>query len=197
MSNLLWHKEHSFDYPIPLNNELDKPYRTNPKLLKLIDYIFRHVKFEHRRLYIEVSTAGTRTLTKDMANVAVAITRHFIDNPQQYGHKMENIMMQIIIRMWKQTFKHCILQEKPLDKYYAAKFQLLTIENGLWEELIRTVDNKDYIQHGDDMVNKRIGVISNTTGKQVGLRERKNNKIHSPASLKEGGKQFEYLASLE
>jgi len=197
MSDLTWHKEHAFDYPIPFNTELDRPYRTNPKLLKLIDYIFRHVKFEYRTLYIEVSTSGSRTLTKDMGNIAVSITKHFMDNPQQYGHKMENIMMQIIIRMWKQTFKHCILQEKKLDKYYAAKFKLLTIENGLWEELIRTVEKKDYIQHYDDMVNKRIGVISEITGKQVGLRERKNNKIHNPASLKEGGKQFEYLASLE
>ena len=175
-----------FAYPIPFNSELREmeliPYRTNTELHRKIDYLFRHVKFEHRKLFIDVSTSGSRQLVSDMSTIAVGIIRHFILYPQKYGHKIDNIYMQILVRMWKQTFKHCKLQERQLDKYYSTKIVLLMIENGLMEELVRTVQKDDFIQDYDEMVTNRDG---------KGLRE--SNR----ASMKEGSKHFEYLASLE
>ncbi len=178
--------EDYFAYPIPFNSELKDidliPYRTNSQLHRKIDYLFRHVKFEHRQLFIDISTSGSRQLICDMSVIAVGIIRHFILYPQKYGHKIDNIHMQILVRMWKQTFKHSKLQEKKLDKYYSTKIVLLMIENGFIEELVRTVKEDDFIQDYDDMVKKRKG---------SGLRE--SNR----ASMKEGSKHFEYLANLE
>lgn len=180
-----------FTYPIPFNSELKEldlvPYRTNSSLHRKIDYIFRHVTFEHRKLFINVSTSGSRQLVNDMSTKAVSMVRHFMQYPQQYGHKMDNIHMQILVRMWRQTFRHCVMQELKLDKYYSTKMILLMIENGLIEELIRTVDDKDYIQHNDDMITK---VRYNEDGTKLGLRERK-------LQTQEGSKNFEYLCTLE
>lgn len=175
-----------FAYPVPFNKELEEdgliPYRTNEKLHRKIDYLFRHVSFMHRELFIEVSTSGSRQLVSDMSTKAVAIARYFIKNPQQFGNKMDNIHMQIIIRMWKQLFRHCLMQERELDKYYAMKMRILGIENGLLEELIRTVDEEDFVQNADDMIKKRTG---------------SNLRDSNRASMKEGSKHFEYLCNLE
>ena len=175
-----------FTYPVPTNKELEEldlvPYRTNAVLHRKIDFLFRHVSFMHRKLFIDVSTSGSRQLINDMSTKAVAITRYFIENPQQFGNKMDNIHLQILVRMWKQTFRHCKMQNIELDKYYATKMKLMSIDNGLIEELIRTIDEKDYIQNGNDMVKIR---------NDIGLRD--NHR----GSLKEGSKHFEYLAGLE
>ncbi len=183
-----------FAYPLPTNMELREseliPYRTNARLKRKIDYLFRHVKFEYNSLYIDVSTSGARTLTTDMSNIAVGATRYFLQNPQQFAHKLDNVTLQIIVKMWKQTFKHCKLQEKELDRYYATRMKLLGIDNGLVEELIRTVEEKDFIQHNDNMVKKRT-TISPLTNKPVGLRDKVSYGTH------EGSKTFEYLCSLE
>ena len=181
-----------FAYPLPFNDELYElqliPYRTNTHLKIKIDYIFRHVTFEHRELFIEVSTSGSRELLSDMSRVALGCTRYFILNPQQFAYKMENIHMQILVKMWKQTFKHCKMQYKELDKYYATKMKLLMIENGLIEELIRTADEKDYIQTNDDMVKRRVNKYTN---KELPLRER----VYYGGNVTT--KELEYLCSLE
>lgn len=175
-----------FAYPLPFNSELYEqgliPYRTNKVLKDKVHWLFSHVKFEHRELYLEVSSMGSRGLLNDMARVAVGAVRYYLMYPQQFGRKMENIHLQLLVKMWRQTFRHCKYQEKKLDKYYATKMMLMAIDNGLLEELIRTVEEKDYIQHGDDMVKKRVG---------KGLREQNR------ASMKEGSSNFEYLCSLE
>lgn len=186
MDNNTIRKIEHFSYPLPYNKELYElgliPYRANVALRRKIDELFRSPKFLYRELFIDVSTSGSRQLTNDMARVAIGSCRYYLMYPQQFAHSMENIMMQVIVKMWKQTFRHCAYQEKELDKYYAAKMKLLSIENGLWEELLRVCEENDYIQHGDDMVKKRKG---------KGLRE--SNR----ASMREGSKYFEYLASLE
>jgi len=161
-----------FDYPTPFNKELVElglvPYRTNSPLKRKIDYIFRHIHNPHRQDFIDISTSGDRKLVEDMATRAVALVRHFLLYPQQYGHKLENIHLQIIVRMWRQMFRQRVMQNKPTDIYYPARMKLVSIENGLLEELIRTVESKDYIQHNDDMVKKRY----DKDGKQVPLRGR-------------------------
>jgi len=99
---------------VPFNRELDVPYRAPKKLKDMIDYIFSHpiVPSKQRRLYIDVSTMGSRSLLNDMAVRAIAMTRHFVENPNQYGGSMENIQFQVLSRMWKQVFNHMHKQER-------------------------------------------------------------------------------------
>lgn len=179
-------------YLVPFNNELDPPYRVPKKLKEMISYIFSHPTLEvkRRKLFIDVSASGSRVLTNDMGRVAVAMCRHFVNNKAQYGHSLENIQFQIIIRMWRQVFNHMFKQSRidEIDKYLGAKMMLLGIENGFWDELLRVVIEEDYYQTNDNMVKVREG---------VGLRERRKDKLHNPASLKEGTTHFEYLCSLE
>ena len=162
-----------FEYPIPFNSELRElnliPYRTNAPLKRKVDYIFRHVYNPYNKDFIELSTSGDRKLVEDMATRAVGVMRHFMLYPQQYNHKAENIHLQVIVRMWKQTFRQRTMQNKPADMYYPTKMKLISIENGLIEELIRTIDESDYIQHNDDMVKKRYF----KDGTQVPLRGRR------------------------
>ena len=159
------------DYLVPLNKDLDIPYRANSKLKNMVDYLFSHPSLPRSSilLYRACKTSGSKQLLNDMSIRAIAMTKHYVDNQQQYGYKMENIYMQIIIRMWKQTFKHMKLQNKePLDEYITAKMKLLSIENGLWDELLRVVREEDYIVHGDDM-RKKTRKIKTHTGYLCGL----------------------------
>lgn len=184
-------------YLMPFNSELDAPYRAPKKLKEMVTYIFSHPKvpYKQRQLFIDVSQSGSRGLVNDMAVRAIAMTRYFVENPQQFGHSMENIQFQILRRMWMQVFSHMFKQESHPKQtcdtewvYLGITYKMLTIENGFWDELLRVVYEKDYHQTYDDMVKHRDG---------IGLRERKSNKPSNHASLIEGGKHFEYLCSLE
>ena len=193
-----------FAYPVPFNSELHEleliPYRTNKTLKDKINYLFSHVTFEHRQLFIEVSTMGSRGLINDMSRAAVGVMRYYLLHPQQFGHKIDNIHLQILVRMWKQTFKHCKMQYKQLDKYYSTKMKLLMIENGFIEELIRTCEDVDFIQHNDDMVKplsergvvgERIMYDNSWKPCAADIRARKS------LGTSEGTANFEYLASLD
>jgi len=154
------------DYLVPFTSELTIPYRAKMKLQRMVDYLFKHPTLppKHRKLYIDVSTSGSRQLVNDMSIRAIAMVKHFVDNQPQYNHNMENIQFQILHRMWRQTYKHSKLQNKTIDDYYGAKMKTLGIENGLWDELLRVVKEEDYIVTNDSMVKRR---------KDLGLRERK------------------------
>jgi len=183
-------------YLVPFNRELDVPYRAPKKLKDMVSYIFSHVTVpsKQRKLFIDVSSMGSRSLVNDMAVRAIAMARHFVEHPNQYGGSMENIQFQVLRRMWVQVFNHMHKQERYPDvdsddwTYLGITYKMLTIENGFWDELLRVVIDKDYHQTNDDMVKRRDG---------IGLRERKNNKVSDRASLREGGTYFEYLSSLE
>lgn len=89
-----------------------------------------------------------------MARVAIALCREFLANPQHYGGALENIQMQILVRMWKMTFLHVSVQGVEVDMYYKTKMKMLSIENGFWDELIRVVQVEDYIQDSVQMRKK-------------------------------------------
>jgi len=179
-----------FAYPTPFNLELKElgliPYRTNSRLEEKIRWLFSHPHYIHRDIFIDVASDGSKGLVKDMAIKAVGIMRHFLENPQQYGHSADNIHMQILVRMWRQVYRHKKFQRKNVTQYIAAKMRLLSIENGLIEELIRTCTDKDYVQHGDDMIKKREG---------VGLREKRKPKKKRRKST--GKNYMDYLCSLD
>lgn len=173
-----------FAYPVPFTYELKElelqPYRTNPKLEEKISYLFSHPTFSYHKTFVEVSNSGSKGLINDMAVRAVAIMRYFLLNPQQFGHKVENIQMQILIRMWRQVYRHKKYQRKEADKYLAVKMKLLTIENGFIETLIETCDSGNYIQKGEDMCKKPD-----------------TKKVKRAKGLKDGTPYFEYLCNLE
>lgn len=181
------------EYFPPFNRELDIPYRAPKKLKEMIAYIYSHPKVpkKNRELFIDVSQAGSRTLVNDMACVAIAICKYFVDHPQQFAHSMENIHFPILHRMWHQVFNHMFKQERTEHiegVFLRTSLKMLSIENGFLDELLRVVQEKDYYQTNDDMVKVRSGVE---------LRGRKNAKQHNPASLHEGDTHFEYLCSLD
>lgn len=171
-----------YAYQTPHTMELKElgliPYRTNDKLEEKIRYLFSHPTFKHYKLFAQVASDGSKGLVKDMGVKAVGLMRHFLMFPQQYGHAVENIHMQLLIRMWRQTYRHRVFQRKPLDEYYATSMRLLSIENGLIEELIRTCDDKDYVTYEQ----------YNDLKRPRGERRR---------GMEEGSKHFEYLCSLE
>ena len=195
-----------FAYPLPYNSELYSmeliPYRTNKSLKDKIDYLFKHPTFEHSNLYVDVSTSGDRKLLNDMSCIATACVRYYLQYPQQFGNSLDNIHMQILVRMWKQTFRHCKMQYRQLDKYYATKMKLLLIENGLIEELIRTVKEKDYIQRYDDMVTslESRGINPSKTKYMYDTKWNKcepNIRARKSLGTQEGSDNFEYLCSLD
>jgi hypothetical protein len=157
-----------YDFPIPFNKELRElnliPYRTNKELIDSIDYIFSHPYNTHNKLYQETKEFSRYNLQIKMGNTAVGVMRYFLDNPNQFGNSIDNIHMQILVRMWKDIFYFIKLEKRELDKYYSTKLKLLSIDNGFIDILQKTCIDKDYIQHYDDMVKRREG---------VGLRERK------------------------
>lgn len=160
------------------------PYRANAELKRRVDSLFRNPTNPFYRDYIDISTSGSRGLVNDMAIRAIAIARYYVTYPQQFGNAFTNIEMQILVRMWKQMFKHELLQEKPPEMYKPTKMKLLKISDGFFSELLRVVKEEDYIQSSDDMVKKRY-----VDGVQIGLRERKEPKKTSV--------YFEYLCNLE
>ena len=179
------------DYLLPFTSELKLPYRAKMGLKRKIDYLFRHPKFPkaHRERFIDVSTSGSRVLVNDMAIRAIALMQEFMDNPQQYGHNIANIEFQILLRMWRQVYKHCKLQSRDIDEYLGMKMVLLGVENGLWEELMRVVQEQDYIATGDSMVKQRKGVGLRDTKKPRGVQVRYGGDVETA--------EFRYLCSLE
>lgn len=184
-------------YWLPFKKDLTIPYRANRTLKDKIDYIFRHPSLpqKNRTLYIDVSTSGSRQLNNDMATLAIALTKEYITNPQHYGNAMENIQFQIIMRMWRQTFRHCSMQQYKVEEYIGTKMKTLAIENGLFDELVRVVLEEDYIKHNDDMVKKRKLPFKtydhNWKATNRDVRGRVGLGTH------EGSKNFDYLCSLE
>lgn len=174
-------------YLVPFNKELNVPYRAPEELKDKIKYVFSHPKVPkaQRNLFIEVSKSGSKQLVNDMGCVAIAMTRHFVENPQQYANCIENIHFQLLRRMWKQVFNHLHKQENYPDlddwKYLGIKYRMLSIENGLLDELIRVVKQEDYVQDSKDMRKH----------------DRPAKKSEKNGLLVEGSKHFEYLCTLE
>jgi len=145
-------------YLVPFNEELNAPYRAKNELMEMVRYIFSHptVPVRQRKLFIDVSQSGSRGLINDMSVRAIAMTRYFVDNPQQFAHSMENIQFQILRRMWKQIFSHMFKQgrDEHTDAewvYLGVTYKHLAIDNGLWDELLRVVKEEDYHQTSKSM----------------------------------------------
>lgn len=170
-----------YAYPIPFNIDLKDldliPYRTNTQLEQSVYRIFSHPHFDHRETFLDVANSGSKGLVNDMCVRAVAVMRHYLDNPQQYGHTTENIHMQILVRMWRQVYRHKKFQRRPTIEYQRTKMKLLEVSDGFIDLLITTCMSKNYIQHSNDM--------------------RKQPKPKRKKRKKTGKSYIDYLCSLE
>ena len=167
-----------------------RPYRVGNELKSKLHYVFSHPTLPrgHVQMFLDVAGSGSRGLTNDMGTIAVALTQVFMDNPSQFGGKYENVQAQILIRMWRQVYRHRVFQGKDLEAYLSAKMKTLSIENGLWDELWRVTMEKDYTLSHAGMRKHREGMSHSDTKKPRD--ERKD-------ATQEGSKAFEFYASLE
>ena len=178
-------KNSYFDYSIPKIYELKEmyqtPYKFSKKLRNRVDYIFLHPKNKYNKIY---NNLHKDTDSNDMLKSAYLNVRYYMDNPQQFNHTMTLIAPQVLVSMWKAFLslnKH--LRGNQYDIYHKTQMELLPlIEDGLLEMILADINNNKIIMSGNDMVKVRKG---------KGLREQNRG------SMKEGGKNFEYLCSLE
>ena len=161
-------KENYFEYPVRPNWELQEdymtPYRFSEELKQYVKYMFEHPKHsKFRGLF--TSLAIDRDYN-DMLKPAYLIIRDFQDNPQHYGHSMDNVVPTMLVRMWKaflSLHKNC--RGAQFTRYYPASMRMLVLGRGKFLDIfLKDIDEGNFILHGDDMVKERKG---------VGLRERR------------------------
>ncbi|OQX58590.1 MAG: hypothetical protein B5M52_05130 [Helicobacteraceae bacterium 4484_230] len=174
------HRSEYFDYKVPYWSEIkkqyDAPYKFKKDFTDKVDALFSSPRHRWSKKYTDMRWDCDANM---MAQVLYRYVRYARDNMASIGGSMENISPQVTVTMWKKllglhkTYKRTVIQ-----RFYAAHVARLHARVAdLMEEMVRIQDEKDYWWHYTDM--------------------RKNKKVHSPASLKEGGRHFEYLASLE
>jgi hypothetical protein len=178
-------KKDYFQYPVPLSYELRElyksPYKFSDELREYVNYMFTHPYNKYNKLYHNLHTEWD---SNDMLKPAYLMAMHYMKYPQRYGHAMDNIADTMLVRMWKQFLHlHKHLRGVQFSSYMPTKMKMLTIGNGLFlEKLIDEINSGVIIMSSDDMIKKREG---------KGLRE------SAHASMKEGGREFEYLCSLD
>lgn len=148
-------------YTLPFNSELESPYRAKQQLQDKVAYIFNHpsVPRAQRNLFKDISTKGSKGLINDMSTVAIGITIYYMKNPQQFGHSFENIHFAIIRRMWLKLFNHIHMQKDDRIhrddwEYIGITMKMLSVQNGLLDELIRVVTEEDYYKTSSDVPRK-------------------------------------------
>lgn len=155
-----------FDFPIPFNSELRSedliPYKTNKKLEDSTYSLFTHPSFKYNKLAYNILNKYPSTINQ-LAVLAVAILRHYYLYPTQYGNKIENIELQIIVRLFKKLVQKSKISENQI-KYLPTKQSILKHSEQFFDILQETCEASNYYQTADDMVKKRPG---------IGLRERK------------------------
>ena len=178
-------KKDYFEYPTPKLYELKElyktPYRFSEELRSKVDYIFTHPYNKYNKVYDNLHKEWD---SNDMLKSAYLNTTYYLDNPQQFGHALNNIAPQIVVSMWKAFLslnKH--LRNNQFDMYHEAQMRLVPlVENILLEPLLADITNKNIIISSEDMIKKRKG-----------KKPRESNR----ASMTEGSKTFEYLCGLE
>ena len=149
-----------FTYPMPYDvGELGGYiYRASDELKEIVEKIYTHPHFKHTNLFLDISQDGSKALVNDMAIRALAMTDYYLKNPQQFGHNMDNIHLQILVRMWKHLFKHARYQNKyNFTQYHSMTLKMVSKELGLLECLVDSIRNEKFIKSGDDLVKKRKG----------------------------------------
>lgn len=174
-----------FEYPVPYLSELRElyktPYRFSDELRAYVDYMFTHPYNKYNGIYYNLHQEFD---SNDMLKSAYLIARYYMDHPNQFAGSIENCADEMLVKMWKCFIAlHKHLRGVQFDSYMTTQMKVLTVGGGKFLDLlIDEIRNEKMIMDGDDMVKRREG---------KSLRER------APASMKEGGKEFEYLCSLD
>lgn len=173
-----------FDFHVPFHSELKDKYPTpvqySKELRDLTIFIFSHPRYNklHHRIFAENHRTADIIA---MLNRAYHITRHYLDNPQHYAHDYKNVVPAIIVAMWKVWIVRRKAQGTNIDRYLTAPMQAV---------------EPMYEQFGDMLI-KDIStdkvVLEHTRKKDF----RKHNEPSNPASMREEGKYWNYLVSLE
>jgi len=177
-------KRDLFQYTTPLTYELKElyptPYRFSTDLRDHVDMLFSHPYNKHNNLFYNSKKEYD---SNDMIKPMYLLVKYFLDNPQQYKHKLENIHAEILIRGWKVFLSLHKFRGNTFDKYKPTDLVLLDIGGGnILDLLLNEIKFHRMIMSADSMVTSRKG---------LGLRESHR------AGMKEGSKSFEYLCGLE
>jgi len=174
-----------FDYPVPFWREIKKecpyPYKFSDDLMDKLDAVFLSPTHKWGVMYSETRR---RHDVRMMAQVLYSYVVWARENMAQIGGAIDNIIPQITVTMWR---KWLMVQKRygrveDFDRYYATHVK--NLRRGvarMVEEMVRVIDNGEFVAHMDDMVKRRQG---------VGLRERRK-------PTQEGSKRFEYYADSE
>ncbi len=176
--------KYCFDYPTPrpyeLREEYITPYKFSQELQDMTYYLFTHPQTRYAKLF---EKQHKPTDMNDMLKKAYLLIRYYQDNPQKFGHSLNNIVPAIMVTMWK-TFLSLNkrLRGMKLDKYLPADLTKIALVEGKFLDIfISDIQNQNIIYHFDDMVKERKG---------IGLRERRQTTL-------EGTKHFERLCSYQ
>ena len=162
-------KKNHFEYVVPsvweLREQYIVPYRFSQELRDYVKYMFEHPQHsKYRGIFTNLHREWD---TNDMLKYAYLIIRYYRDHPQQYGHKMENVVPHILVGMWRAFLAlHKQCRGEVFMQYYPMSMKLLVLgENKLLDIFLSDIESGNMIMHNDDMVKERKG---------VSLRGRKN-----------------------
>jgi len=144
-----------FEYRVPsvweLREEYIVPYRFSEELRAYVKYMFEHPQHsKHRTLF---TRQFKETDLNDMLKYPYLIIRHYQAHPQQYGHRMENIVPHILAGMWKAFLNlHKQLRGLKLDKYLPMSMKLLVLaENGFLDIFLSDIERGNMIMQYEEM----------------------------------------------
>ncbi len=164
-----------FDYPTPFNRDLKDEYesmwRFDDEIIDATLIMFSHPK-ANKHYYKMCRELMTRGDANDMLKAAWRLYEEFRDHPARYGGSFENMSDQITVSMWRVFASLHHKARKDWEEGY------LSAPVGTMRKYMREVwMDKLVACNPKPMPKAKQGV--------------------GRASLREGGKYFEYLCSLE
>jgi len=128
----------NFDFRLPY----DYPFATQKvggRVEEMLVQLYSHPYFKWRKRFNFVRSQGSKTLVQDMARTVVNAARYYVLHPEQFNHSFDNVQWQVLIRMWRCTYNHEMMQQQTDILYKKTSVKLLSIEVGLWDEVLRVV----------------------------------------------------------
>ena len=144
-----------FEYNLPKKTELQElyitPYRFSKELRSFTYYIFTHPsKNKHRDVFIK---HFHHSHSNEMLKHVFLKLRYFQDNPQQFGHTLENITPDILVGMWKSFLaNNKYFRGAEYDKYLTTDMNMLNLINGRFLDIFLediTNSNFEYLEDID------------------------------------------------
>jgi hypothetical protein len=150
-----------FEYPVPRTRELKEKYiskyKFDDEIIEATLYMFKHPK-HNKRWYKLCNQWMTNKDANDMIKAAYRVYQEYKDNPQMYGHSLENVSDQMLVSMWKVfTSLHATARKNITDGYkMTAVKQMSKHAKEVWlDKLI----NCSYVEYSEILADPtRIGL---------------------------------------